>query len=181
MTSEGNFVSCGLQNHLENITSHLLVPAVGSDSTTSQRQLLSETEKTFSVPAFWRLFPYLKGYEACWRARLLSAYARAVLSLLWFPPSWHIKPCTKPCHKKSVLEKKGSGVHKEPKFHYHTFQTCNGPLPHLTKNCVALNYLLKIGTRIRAFEHSRTFQFLQFYNCHHFSYYKSTTGVSELL
>lgn len=127
--------------------------------------LLSETEKTFSVPAFWRQLPYLKGHEACWLAKLLSACARAVLSLLWSPPSWHTKPCTKPCHKRSFLVKKGNGAHKEPKFHYHTFQTCNGSvviLSHiLQRNHSDLNYLLKIKTRIRAFEHSRTLPFLK--------------------
>lgn len=90
--------------------------------------LLLETEKTSSVPAFQRLLLYLKGHEACWLTRLLSACARALWSLPRFPPSWHSKSCTKPCPWRSILVKKGNGVHKEPKSHYHTFQICNGPM-----------------------------------------------------
>lgn len=50
--------------------------------------------------------------------------------------------------------------HNQSKFHYRSFQTCNGPMvlfsPRLKNKNASLKYLLKIKTKIRAFKHVRT-------------------------
>lgn len=65
---------------------HISVSTGSSDSTSSpcQNYLLSETEKTFQVPDFWSLLPYMKGHAACSGAFCIcqGCVERAVI------PSW---------------------------------------------------------------------------------------------
>lgn len=81
-------VSPGLQNHLESVTWHLFVPTGGSDSTSSQCQhypCFQRQKKRSQCQLSGDYFPTWRGTRL---SQVLSAYARAVLGLLYFPPSW---------------------------------------------------------------------------------------------